>query len=147
MSVSKETMIVAAPERVWAALVAFDDYASWHPMVRIEGDPRLHATLRYSLRMDYRNPKFLTVDAQIISFEPQRALAFRFGLGRLLSINEHFSVEQQGKTATRLVQRYEISGLAAWLAMRRAKRNMTTLVECVGPALKQHLEKAAPQRR
>ncbi|MBA4308250.1 MAG: hypothetical protein C0429_16095 [Sphingopyxis sp.] len=78
MSVSKETMIVAAPERVWAALVAFDDYASWHPMVRIEGDPQHHATLRYSLRMEYRSPKFLTVDAQIISFEPQRALAFSF---------------------------------------------------------------------
>ncbi len=146
MSVSKETIIAAPPERVWAALVTFADYAKWHPMVRIDGEPGVNAPLRYSLRMDYRNPKFMTVDAQIVIFEPQCALAFRFGLGMLLSIDEQFSVKMLGKAATRLVHRYDISGMAAWLATSRANKNMTTMTETVGSALKQYLEKAVRRK-
>ncbi|MBK8273316.1 MAG: SRPBCC family protein [Sphingomonadales bacterium] len=44
MSVSKETIIAAPPERVWAALVTFADYAKWHPMVRIDGEPESKCT-------------------------------------------------------------------------------------------------------
>lgn len=147
MSVFRETLIAAPPEQVWAALVTFDDYAKWHPMARIKGEPGVDAPLRYSIRTDYRNPKFMTVDAQIVTFEPQRVLAFRYGLGMLLSIHEQFSVETHGKAATRLVHRYDISGMAAWLAMSRAKRNLTTLTEAVGSALKPYLEQAARRKR
>ncbi|MBK8273315.1 MAG: hypothetical protein IPK89_10385 [Sphingomonadales bacterium] len=88
----------------------------------------------------------MTVDAQIVIFEPQCALAFRFGLGMLLSIDEQFSVKMLGKAATRLVHRYDISGMAAWLATSRANKNMTTMTETVGSALKQYLEKAVRRK-
>src|SRR3546814_9353368 len=80
-----------SPPKVWTALTRFEDYERWNPFIRIAGRPEAGALVQYSFRMKSNKPRFFTIDACIITFEPQRRMTFRFGFGGLLRSVEHTS--------------------------------------------------------
>jgi hypothetical protein len=103
------TVVPAARERVWAALVDVDAWSSWNPTLRdADGPLRPGATVRMRLRL---GPVWLPMRQQVRVVEPVERLAWRTvtGVPGLLDVDREFVLEDAG-TGTRLVQQETASG-------------------------------------
>jgi uncharacterized protein YndB with AHSA1/START domain len=76
-----------APEKVWRALTDNEHLAAWFP-ADIEGDRAAGAALRFV----FREGEGPTVDGEMITYDPPRALEYRWGEDTL-----RFHVEPDGE--------------------------------------------------
>ena len=104
--------------RVWQALVAFPDYARWHPYIRLSGTAELGARIDYIYTLDPVSRRTLPAAATIIALEPQRILAWRIRVLPILSITEGYELLAE-RSATRLRHWTEYRGLLALLSGRK----------------------------
>lgn len=138
-----ETILHASPTKVWTALNRFDDYARWNPFVRITGQLATGALVEYSFRMKSNKSRFFTVNARIITLEPQRRVTFRFGFGALMAFEESYSVEPV-PVGSRLVHSFRCTGLLSALKLKNMKRNFSKMLEVTDRLLQRHLSPARP---
>src|SRR3546814_18740729 len=88
--------------------------------------------------MKSNKPRFFTIDACIITFEPQRRMTFRFGFGGLLSFEESYAVEPV-PVGSRLVHCFRCTGLLSELKLWKMKRNYSDLLEIIDPHFERYL--------
>lgn len=138
-----ETILHAAPPKVWTALTRFEDYERWSPFVRIAGPLELGALVQYSFRTKTNKPRFFTVDARITALEPQKRVTFRFGLGGLISIEESYSVAP-ARAGSQLVHSFHCTGLLPVLTPKRTRRNLSQILEATDREFRRHLSHARP---
>lgn len=144
-----ETILHASPPRVWTALTRFDGYARWNPFVRVVGPLEQGALVKYSFRMKSNKPRFLTIDARIVTLEPQRRVTFRFGFGRLMSFEESYSLEPV-PVGARLIHSLRCTGLLSTLKHRKMRRNFSKILEITDRLFLRHLTSArapSPKKR
>lgn len=137
----KETILHASPPKVWTALTHFDDYARWNPFIRITGPLEAGALVEYSFRMKSDKARFLTVDAHIITLEPQRRVTFRFGFGGLIAFEESYCVLPV-PVGSRLVHSFRCTGLLSVLKLKTMKRNFSQMLEVTDRLFQRHLSPA-----
>src|SRR3546814_20652811 len=82
--------------------------------------------------MKSNKPRFFTIDACIITFEPQRRMTFRFGFGGLLSFEESYAVEPV-HVGSRLVHCFRCTGLLSALKLWKMTRNYSEMLELIDP--------------
>jgi hypothetical protein len=140
-----ETPVAAPPERVWRALVGFEAYPEWNPVLRVRGRARegrhLWATLRPEVGgltgppVPFR-PRVLVVD-------PDRELRWRTELGVPTAFaGEHaFLLEPDGE-GTLLVQTEHFEGPLAGPVLERAAPRIRATFERLGEALADRVESA-----
>src|SRR3546814_5029101 len=92
--------------------------------------PEAVELVQYSFRMKSNKPRFLTIDACIITFEPQRRMTFRFGFGGLLSFEESYAVEPV-PFGSRLVPCFRCTGLLSALNLWKMTRNFSEMLEII----------------
>src|SRR3546814_2225875 len=93
--------------------------------------------------MKSNNPRFFTIDACIITFEPQRRMTFRFGFGGLLSFEESYAVEPV-PVGSRLVHCFRCTGLLSALKLWKMKRNFSEMLEIIDPLFERYLGPTRP---
>ncbi|ABF54292.1 SRPBCC domain-containing protein [Sphingopyxis alaskensis] len=138
-----DTILHAAPPKVWAALTRFDAYERWNPFVRISGPLEQGALVAYSFRMKSNKPRFFTIDARITALEPQRCVTFRFGFGGLMSFEESYCVEPV-PVGSRMVHSFRCTGLLSGLKLRRMRQNFSKMLEITDRLFQRHLTPARP---
>lgn len=138
-----ETILHASPPKVWTALTRFDDYARWSPFIRIAGPLEAGALVQYSFRIKSSKPRFFTVDAHIITLEPQKRVTFRFGVGGLISFEESYAVEPV-PVGSRLVHSFRCTGLLSALKFKKVKRNFRQMLEITDRLFERHLSPTRP---
>lgn len=138
-----DTILHAAPPKVWAALTRFDAYERWNPFVRISGPFEPGARVDYSFRMRSNKPRFWTVDARIVTLEPQKRMTFRFGFGGLLTFEESYCVVPI-PVGSQLIHSFRCTGLLSALKLRRMRRNFSKMLEITDRLFQRHLTPARP---
>lgn len=101
--------IHASNEKVWQALIGFDNYALWNPIVpRISGSLKTGSVLAMTLS-GHKKP----VAAKVKSVEDKRYLILSRELlhPAILQIDHHFELEIIEKGTTHFSQRWVCSGL------------------------------------
>jgi uncharacterized protein YndB with AHSA1/START domain len=74
---STELIIRQPVQVVWRRLTSFDDYPSWNPYQKIEGEAKAGAKVRFSVNWGHVARK--SVPARITAFDPPRRLEFTIG--------------------------------------------------------------------
>ena len=138
-----ETILHAAPPKVWTALTRFENYERWSPFVRIAGPLELGALVQYSFRTKTNNPRFFTVDARITSLERQKRVTFRLGLRGLISIEESYSLAPV-PVGSQLVHSFRCTGLLPMLKPNRTRHNLNEILEATDRGFRRHLSQARP---
>ncbi len=119
MTMVETELTLSSPlAKVWQALVAFPDYARWHPYARLSGAAELGARIDYIYALDPASRRTLPAAATIIALEPQRILAWRIRVLPILSITEGYELLAE-HAATRPRHWTEYRGLLAFLSGRK----------------------------
>ena len=144
--VETELMLSVPPSKVWQALVAFADYARWHPYIRLSGPAELGARIEYIYTLDLVSRRTLPAAATIIALEPQRVLAWRIRVLPILSIAEGYELLAE-RSATRLRHWTEYRGLLAILSGRKMAARANAMMREADFALHAHLIRAGKKSR
>ena len=143
LAVENETILHASPPKVWTALTRFEDYGRWNPFIRIDGPLAQGALVQYSFRMKADKARFFTVDARITELEPQKQIAFRFGLGRLFAFEESYFLAPV-PVGSRLVHSFRYTGLLSAIKFGKVRRNFGQMLEITDRLFQRHLRPARP---
>jgi len=147
--VETELTLSIPPPRVWQALIAFPDYARWHPYIRLSGTAEPGARIEYIYTLDARSRRTLPAAATIIAFEPGRVLAWRIRVRPILSIAEGYELLAH-RAGTRLRHWTEYRGLLDILSGRKMAARAHATMREADVALQAHLIRAgkqSPRRR
>ena len=136
--VSNETILQASPPRVWTVLSSFHEFERWNPYVRPSGPAVPEAVVEYSFRSNAKKRHFWTVDACLTACDPPARLAFRFGLGWLVSFEESYAIYGD-PVGSRLVHSFRTTGLLSNLPLKSMKRTFRKILEVSDRGLQRHL--------
>jgi hypothetical protein len=87
-----DSILHAAPSRVWAALIDFENYALWNPFVRIIGKADSDSYLKYSFRLKPQSKWHFKAKARISQFVDDRLITFTYGIRGILVIEESYAI-------------------------------------------------------
>ena len=130
--------ISASPQRVWNALVDFDEYARWNPFVAIRRTAVGADEIEWSLENTFLKRRIWT-KANITEQRHLRVLAWSFGKRHIVFCEERFSLEMTGGK-TSLTHTLQFQGLIACLGRRSLERNMAKIVSQADEGLRRFLE-------
>lgn len=133
--------ISASPQRVWNALVNFDEYARWNPFVAIRRTA-VSEEIEWSLENTLLKRRIWT-KAIITEQRPLKVLSWSFGKRPIVFCKERFALEMSGGK-TKLTHTFQSEGLIASLGRTSLERNMLKIVSQADEGLRRFLE-ARPQ--
>lgn len=111
-SVTNEMLLKEPPARVWTAITRFDDYARWHPFLRITGEPKAGAEIMLSFIGNDGKQILRPMLARILVAEQHLLFGVRFGFGRFVSFEERYELAPQPE-GTLLIHSLTCRGLLA----------------------------------
>lgn len=134
--------IDAPADEVWEALVDFDAYSGWNPLItKIGGDLRVGSRVDFKIRLGSR---FMPISAEISRATAPLGLAW---IGpwqkplRMLASGEHyFEIEPVADGTCRFVHGERFYGLGFRLAWRRLEPQLRQNYAMMNEALKRHVE-------
>jgi hypothetical protein len=111
--IKTETVIDAAPERVWAAMTDFASFPDWNPFVR-HADGRLEPGERLRIRLRLDHGLRMTFRPRVTVVEPGRELRWLATLGRpgVFDVDRAFQIHPHAKGGVLFVMSEECTG---WL--------------------------------
>ncbi len=133
--IETEIAIATAPHEVWGVLTDFAHYGDWNPFIsRIDGEPRLGAKIKVYVKALGLPP--MPLDAEIVTFEPDRELVWRSGLitKGLFDRDHILSLAPSGAGCTlRQVQTFEgpMASTAAILGEGPVRHGLTRMNEAL----------------
>lgn len=135
-NIRTETLIPAAPDRVWAVLADFDRYAEWNPLnVRASGEARPGARIRMTFLNLARPGGTIDQTVTLTTCEPGRALAWSGSIPLLFKGRHHFTLEPEG-AGTRLRHGEDLAGLIpATFSKAQIERDFIPAYEATNRAL------------
>jgi hypothetical protein len=139
--------LAAPPQAVWAVLIDFAAYPDWNPfIVQAEGVAAVGGRLR--LRMQPMNGSAVSLRPTVVEVLPCRRLRWqgRLGVPGLFDADHVFTIEPQGASASRLVQREQFSGLLVPLFKGSLNRGTLPAFHAMNTALKERAERAIALR-
>lgn len=139
--IETEVTVNASPAQVWAALVRFEDYARWNPLI-VRAQGRAEPGARLSLEVAGPSGRVSSLRGSVLMAVAPTQLRWlvRLWVPGLLDAEHAFLVEDDAKAGTRVVQRTRIEGFLALLMRRRLERDLGGRFEAMNRALKQHIE-------
>lgn len=154
IAIDSEIALRAAPEAVWRVLTDFDNYAVWHPTLRLAGPAELGATLDYGLANAQTGWNSAHADAKVTRLEPGRVVEWRMGIRLLFQVTESYALRPL-EAGTAVVHRVEYRGIGVRVTSRRAVGLWHKAARDADGALRAYLEaskgssragRAAPRR-
>ena len=136
LKVSTEVELPAAPAKVWSVLTDFDSYPSWHPWLRISGDPgpANQVTCSFDPKME---GKPFRLDAQIEEWDRPFRFAWTWGVDWVFKVREQF-VLHKVSSGTRVEHSFHCRGIAAALGPL-LRRRIEALLAASNSALRTRL--------
>lgn len=135
--VSNTTEILSPPERVWAALVDFENYGKWNPYVAIRGSAAAGGEIEWSLGSTVLKRRIWT-KAPVTDYQKPAILAWSFGTRGIFSSAERFTLERTDK-GTRMLHTLRYGGLVAILGGSYLRKNMDKIVGQADQGLRRYL--------
>jgi hypothetical protein len=138
---STEILIHASPEKIWAALTAFEQYHAWNPFIRsLTGTPAVGG--RITVRLEPPGGKGMTFQPKVLAFAPGKEFRWR---GNLLFPGlfdgEHiFELIDNGDGTTTFRQRELFSGVLVPLFKKMLEGSTKAGFEAMNRALKNYVE-------
>lgn len=140
LHIETEVEVATSPNRVWHALVDFPRYPEWNPYIAVRGTSGAGLDIEWSFGV-YGGKRMWTPVVVTAHQEPRR-LAWGFGLGRLFSFEEAFSLtDAQGRTLLR--HSFKCAGLIARLAKPLLKRRLQKVLSAADSGLQRYLSASA----
>lgn len=140
LQVENEVEILAPPGRVWGALVDFTRYQEWNPFIAVRGTPGAGLEIEWSLG-GYGRKRVWTA-AVITAHEEPRLLAWSFGVRRLFSLEEAYSLtDAHGRTLVR--HSFRCTGVIAVLAKSFLRKRLNAILSAADGGLREHLSASA----
>ncbi len=142
MEIKTETLIHAAPEKVWAVLTDFDSYPAWNPFIRsVEGKPEVGSTLTVTIMQS--GEKGTTFKPKVLTLKSAKELSW---LGRLLLPNifdgEHkFELIDNRNGTTTFRQSENFTGILVPFFKKQLENNTAKGFEGMNKKLKELAEK------
>ena len=140
LHIENEVEIPSSVSRVWSALVDFEQYEDWNPFIAVRGTPGAGLDIEWSLG-GYGRKRVWTV-AAITAHEEPRLLAWRFGVGRLFSLEEAYSLtDAHGRTLLR--HSFRCTGLIPVLAKSFLRKRLNAVLSAADGGLREYLPASA----
>ena len=134
-----ETILPAAPERVWDILTDFESYPEWNPMVlEVAGNSQIGAKLKLKVSAPDSSGNTYSFKAKIVNFQLGKILAWKGGVPGILS-GFHYWKLSSCDCGTRLVHGEDFFGLYIWLMDRKHTISLKPAYEAMNLALTQRL--------
>ncbi|NIJ64641.1 carbon monoxide dehydrogenase subunit G [Sphingomonas leidyi] len=133
----REISLGASPASVWQLLMDFDNYAAWHPFVRLKGEPGL-GEIAYTYSSSLARVRILLAPATITRLDPERCFEWRSGVRRIFLTIESYTLEPRG-AGTLLIHRLEYRGALSALLHGRLARKANAMVMRTSQSLAAYL--------
>ena len=144
--VETELSLPVPPPQIWQALIAFDDYARWHPFIRLSGAAAMGAEIDYIYTLKLGGRRALPAPATIIAFEAGRLLAWRTRVRPIMMIVEGFELRAEGP-GTKLRHWTEYRGLLDIVSGRKMGERAGAMMRETDLALRSYLVRATKKNR
>lgn len=137
-SIETSIEIAASPEAVWGALVEFDRYNDWNPMIKdIQAKPLVGSPVVFEVVVD--EIKRMKFKAKMTQADKAIDLNWTGGSVLLVSGRHYFRIEKIGDNSVRLHHGEHFKGLLLPLLAKRLKKS-TPLYIAMNQALKKRVE-------
>lgn len=137
-NVETSLQIAAEPARVWQALIDFDAWSQWNPIIpRIRADARVGGTVRFRIRV--AGTPAIPITAKIVRFDEGRELAWRGGPP--FAWGQHFFRVAPSGEGTLLTHGEEFGGLLGMLVSGSTKTRVERTYATLNRALRDRVEK------
>ena len=130
--------IAASPEAVWGALVEFDRYNDWNPMIKnIQAEPLLGSPVVFEVVLN--EAKRMKLKAKVELADKAIELNWKGGSLFLVTGRHYFRIEKLGDNSVRLHHGEDFKGLLLPLLAKRLKKGKP-LYTAMNEALKKRVE-------
>lgn len=141
MEIKTETLIHAAPEKVWSILTDFEKYPAWNPFIRwVKGKVEMGSKI--VVYIEPPDAKGMTFKPKILAYERNKELRW---LGHLLFAGlfdgEHkFELVDNGNGTTTFRQSEKFKGILVPLFKKQLENNTRRGFEAMNEKLKELAE-------
>ena len=130
--------IAASPEAVWEALVDFDRYNDWNPMLQnMQAELLVGSPVAFDVILS--ETKRMKMKANIAQIEEAVELNWKGGSPLMVSGKHYFRIEKLGDNSVRLHHGEDFKGLLFPLLAKTLKQS-EPLYNALNRALKEHVE-------
>ena len=142
MEIKVETLIHAAPEKVWAVLTDFDSYPAWNPFIKsVQGKPEVGNKLTVTIMQS--GDEGTTFKPKVLTAVPAKELSW---LGRLLLPNifdgaHKFELTDNRDGTTTFRQSEKFTGILVPFFKKQLENNTAKGFEGMNEKLKALAEK------
>lgn len=141
IEVDNRTVIAASPLRIWTALASINDFARWHPFIRLSGEPAIGAKIGYTFT-PVGMKRMMTASATMTLFEKPVRIGWRAGLRGLMTTEELYELSPVSG-GTELRHRSSYRGLLAPVRSEHRRQRLLAAVIEADAALERHLRQPA----
>ena len=133
--------IQAPIEKVWSALMAFDQYNGWNPIVKAKGKAYLGEEIELTMKITNDNKKEMNYRATIVELTPCTYFRFRAKMmaGFMFTNDKIYEFSQSGDTTT-LTHSETFSGLMVGMFWKKLEAGVPDMLNATNQALKAKLE-------
>jgi hypothetical protein len=137
-------LIAAPPSKVWAVLIAFDEYPQWNPLnVSAKGEARAGAkVLMTFVDAGGGKGKLITQTVTVTRCEPERSLEWVGRIPLLFTGRHHFELKREGE-GTRMLHGEDLSGLLPSIFSTPRLSRQAAAYEQMNAALASRIEQLA----
>lgn len=137
-SIKTSIQIDASPESVWGALVEFDRYNDWNPMIKnIQAKPLVGSPVEFEVVLG--EARRMKLQAKMAQVDEPIELNWKGGSLLLVSGKHYFRIEQLGDNSVRLHHGEDFKGLLLPLLTKKLKKS-APLYRAINEALKRRVE-------
>ena len=137
-SIETSIEIAASPESVWGALVDFDRYDDWNPMIKnIQAEPLVGSPVAFEVVLSAA--KRMKFKAKMAQVDEPIELNWKGGSVLLVSGKHYFRIEKIGDNSVRFHHGEDFKGLLLPLLAKTLKKN-NSLYDAMNQALKTRVE-------
>ena len=137
-SIETSIEIAASPESVWGALVEFDRYNDWNPMIQnIQAKPLVGSPVEFEVVLS--EAKRMKFKAKMTQVDEPVELNWKGGSVLLASGKHYFRIVQLGDNSVRLYHGEDFKGLLLPLLVKKLKES-TPVYRAMNEALKKRVE-------
>mgnify|MGYP003385905647 CR=1 FL=1 len=133
--------INAPIEKVWNALMAFDQWNGWNPISKAKGKAYLDEEILLTMKVTQDNKKEMNYKATVVELEPTTYFRFRAKMmaGFMFTNDKIFELSQEGDVTT-LKHTETFSGLMVKLFWKKLETGVPVMLDATNEALKAKLE-------
>jgi len=141
-TIATSIQINAPIDKVWNALMAFDQWNGWNPISKAKGKAYLDEEIVLTMKITADTKKETTYKATVIELTPNTHFRFRAKLmaGFMFTNDKIFELSQEGDITT-VVHKETFSGLMVTMFCNKLEAGVPNMLNATNAALKAKLEK------